>query len=288
MHVRSRSLFVAAAAVLGLIAFACGGNDGGDAADGDAADSVNAGGSIESSALEDYFRAVEEVNLAQQRATGAGSLGSAGGSIAANLAFFDDTVPPQEVALDSLRDLEPPDELSDLHAEYVAAVARYLDINQQIRTRLAEAGSDFNISELANDPVLGSAAHTAAGSDLGAACRRMQAVASANEIDIDFCLSGTGEDETSVTVTLDPESCRQLFTRARTSTGTFTIFVNAGDSPIKLLNVQGEVFRELGPGEEQRREDRMWTRYRVEDTGGNCIGKFQAQFPPARVILNSP
>lgn len=284
---RRRSLLVAVAA-LGLIAFACGGDDGGDAADGDTANNVNAGGSIESSALEDYFRAIEEVNLAQQRATGAGSLGSAGSTVAANLAFFDDTVPPLEVALDALHDIEPPDEMRELHAEYLAAKTVYLDINQQIRTRLAEAGSNFNIAELATDPVLGTAAHTAAGSDLGAACRRMQTVASANEIDIDFCLSGTGEYETSVTVTLDPESCRQLFTRARASTGTFTIFVNAGDSPIKLLNVQGEVFRELGPGEEQRREDRVWTRYRVEDTGGNCIGKFQAQFPPARVILNSP
>jgi len=284
MHVRRRFLLVATVAVIGLIAFGCG--DGkSSSVEGDGVEA----GSGESSALEDYFRAVEQVNLAQQRATGAGSLGSAGGGIAANLAFFDDFVPPLEAAVDSLRALEPPDEMRDLHAEYLAAKTLYLDINQQIRTRLAEAGPVFNILELANDPVLGTAAHTAAGSDLGAACRGMQAVAAANGIDIDFCLERTGEDETSVTVTVEPESCDQLFTRApSTSPATFTIFVNAGDSPIKLLDFQGAVFRELGPGEEQRREDRVSTPYRVEDASGNCIGALMAQFPPARVILNSP
>ncbi len=280
---RRRFLLVATVALLGLIAFACG--DGkGSSIEGDGVEA----GSGESSALEDYFRAVEQVNLTRQRATGASSLGSAGSTVAANLAFFDDWVPPLEAAFESLRDIEPPDEMRELHAEYVAAAAHYLDINQQIRTRLAEAGSDFNILELGPDPVLGTAAHVTAGSDIGTACRRMQAVASANGIDIDFCLERTGEDETSVTITVGVDSCDQLFTRGRSSTATFTIFVNAGDSPIKLLDFQGAVFRELGPGEEQRREDRVWTRYRVEDTSGNCIGALMAQFPPARVILNSP
>ncbi len=280
---RRRSLLVAIAA-LGLIAFACGGDgEGNDVEDSDVEDN-----SVASSALEDYFRAVEEVNITRERATGAGSLGSAGASVAANLAFFDDTVPPLEAAVDSLRALEPPDEMRDLHAEYVAATAHYLDINQQIRTRLAEAGAVFNISELANDPVLGTAAHTAAGSAIETACRRMTEVANANGIDVDFCLARTGEDQTSVTVTVGPESCGQIFTGARTSTATVTVFVNAGDSPIKLLDFQGAVFRELGPGEEQRREDRVRTLYRMEDASGTCIGAFQAQFPPARVILNSP
>jgi hypothetical protein len=251
--------------MFGLVALACGG-DGGD------------------SELEDYFRAVEEVNL-EQRLTSAPVEGP---GVSGNLAFFNGKIPAEKVALDSLRGLVPPDAVGELHGDYLAARAHYLDIGQQIRTRLEKADINFDMSELQDDPVLGLAAYDGAGADVGAACRRMAAVAASNGIDIDFCISGIGEEtESLAAVTVGPETCDQT-SRKEFPTRTFTVFENAGDSPIRVLNHRDVMLRELGPGEQFRGNSAVRRFFRAEDADGNCVGTFEAQFPAVRVILNSP
>ena len=72
--------------------------------------------------------------------------------------WFDRSIGIQEKLVSALGGVgDPPVELKEAHNNYFTAVSELLALNRRMSDRLADAGSDFNMAQLANDPELGTA-----------------------------------------------------------------------------------------------------------------------------------
>ena len=92
--------------------------------------------------------------------------------------WFDRVVEFQERLLDALRAVgDPPALVRKAHDEYLAASTELQVINRRIRDRLAVAGPDFDIAQLANDPELGVAPQNRLGERVEEACKDLESSA---------------------------------------------------------------------------------------------------------------
>ncbi len=89
--------------------------------------------------------------------------------------WFDQVVETQESLLDALRSVgDPPALVREAHDDLVAASSELQVINRRIRNQLADAGPDFDIGRLANDPVLGVASQSRLGERVEEACKELE------------------------------------------------------------------------------------------------------------------
>ena len=90
--------------------------------------------------------------------------------------WFDRVIETQERLLDALRAVgDPPAQFRKAHDDYVVASTELLELNGVIRDRLANAGPDFEIAQLANDRFLGVAEQNRLGERAEEACKKLEA-----------------------------------------------------------------------------------------------------------------
>lgn len=104
--------------------------------------------------------------------------------------WFDRSIGIQEKLVGALGGVgDPPVELKEAHNNYVAAMSESLVLDRKIRDRLAEAGSDFDMAQLANDPELGTTPQGRLGDLSEGACKELERVANQSNVNVDLsCL----------------------------------------------------------------------------------------------------
>ncbi len=101
--------------------------------------------------------------------------------------WFDGSIGIQEKLLSALGAVaDLPSELKDAHVSYLAAELETLALNRRIRDRLADAGPDFNMAQLANDPELGIAPQRRLGDLTFEACEELKRVARESGVSADL------------------------------------------------------------------------------------------------------
>ena len=92
--------------------------------------------------------------------------------------WFDAVIEGQEKLVGALGGVgDPPVELKEAHNDYFAAVSELLALNRRISDRLGDAGSDFDMAQLVNDPELGTAPQGQLGNLQDKACGALKDVA---------------------------------------------------------------------------------------------------------------
>ena len=159
---------------------------------GDTSD--NAGGSDASVEVQRY---IDTVNPMFKEANAAGDANdkeipppSAESEAGDAKRWFDRSIGIQEKLVGALGGVvDPPVELKEAHADYLAAQSELLAFNRRIRDRLADAGSDFKMSQLANDPELGTAPQRRLGDLADGACKELERIANQSNVNVDLsCL----------------------------------------------------------------------------------------------------
>ncbi len=101
--------------------------------------------------------------------------------------WFDRSIGVQEKLVGALGGVvDPPVELKKAHNSYVAAQSELLALNRRIRDRLADAGSDFKMADLANDPELGIAPQKRLSDLMDGACKELERLANAGDVNVDL------------------------------------------------------------------------------------------------------
>ena len=101
--------------------------------------------------------------------------------------WFDQLIENQEKLAGALAAVgDPPAELKDAYDNYLAAGSELLALNRRVRDRLADAGSDFNMPDLANDSELGIAPQRRLGDLAYEACEELERVARESVVDADL------------------------------------------------------------------------------------------------------
>ncbi len=101
--------------------------------------------------------------------------------------WFDRSIGIQEKLVGALGGVvDPPVELKEAHNNYVAAQSELLALDRRIRDRLAEAGSDFDMAQLANDPELGTTPQGRLGDLSDEACKDLERVANERAVNVDL------------------------------------------------------------------------------------------------------
>ena len=101
--------------------------------------------------------------------------------------WFDGSIGIQEKLLGALGGVgDPPIELKEAHDDYLAAQSELLALNRRVRDRLAEAGPDFNMAQLANDPELGIAPQRRLGDLADEACKELERIANEGDVNVEL------------------------------------------------------------------------------------------------------
>ena len=151
-------------AVLALAAAACGGE----------------------SEIEVYFDGLGDVTAAYAAEVQSLPLASTAGTLEDARAFFSGVRVTLETALADLAGLVPPEAAADAHDGLADTMNRFFALAEQTATRAAELQSADELRVLATDPVVGVANFGAAEAQLVDACEELQALADAEEIDVDL------------------------------------------------------------------------------------------------------
>ena len=101
--------------------------------------------------------------------------------------WFDGLIGIQEKLVGALGGVgDPPVALKEAHNNYLAAASEALALNRRIHDRLADAGSDFKMAQLANDPELGIAPQRRLGDLVEGACKELERGARESGINVDL------------------------------------------------------------------------------------------------------
>ena len=101
--------------------------------------------------------------------------------------WFDRVIEIQEKLVGSLVGVgDPAVKLKEAHNNYLAAESEVLALNRRIRDRLADAGSDFDIAQLASDTELGIAQQRRLGDFAEGACKELERGARESGVSVDL------------------------------------------------------------------------------------------------------
>ena len=101
--------------------------------------------------------------------------------------WFDGSIGIQEKLVSALGGVgDPPVGLKEAHDDYLAAQSELLALNRRVRDRLADAGSDFKMADLTNDPELGVAPQRRLGDLADGACKELERVANKSDVNVDL------------------------------------------------------------------------------------------------------
>ena len=168
---------IAVLLLLGAMAAACGGGGADDADDGEPAG-------------EGYFRRVESLTadvdersraLSDQWREDIASLGSEEERLALSRDFYGELFSLSREFQDGLEDIEPPEEVADVHDEFMQVADDFFGAWADIAGRLEDAESDAELNA-----IIGDAEFLAAGQRLVEACTTLEGVAADMGVDIDL------------------------------------------------------------------------------------------------------
>jgi len=212
-----------------------------------------------------------------------------GPGIAGNIKYFDVLIPIFEEAGRRLSEIEPPEEVVSLHADYLTSPAEVLRVATAILSRLNEI-FDGPVGEyspafeaLASDPEIGIAGYTNYLQSAKSSCRRLSDLAVANGLDSLSCAEQSEIDDAPLSI-VTSASCEDRPTRGVSNQFTRTQFINKTDHVLRLFeNDATTVFVvELQPDETETRGSTVGTLLRAEDENGECVGIYKTVFPAER------
>ena len=213
-----------------------------------------------------------------------------GEGISGNIAFFEATIPVLEAEERRLSEIEPPEEVVSLHADYLTSRAEVLRVSTAILSRLNEI-ADGPVAEyssafeaLASDPDIGIAGYTNYLGSATDACRRLSEVAVADGLDPLTCAERSQIEDAPLSI-VTSASCEDRPTRGVSNLSTRTLFINETDHVLRLFQNDATTIYlvDLQPDEAETQGSTVGTLFRAEDENGECIGIYKTVFPAERV-----
>lgn len=237
--------------------------------------------------LQPYFEAITASEETRQTET----FGAVqGGDVLGNIGYFEVLIPVLEAEERRLSEIEPPEDVVALHADYLASRTEILRIATAVLSRLNEIQDGPSgerqqaFEKLASDPDIGIANFGNYVQSAKSSCQRLSDLAVSNNLEQLRC-DEQGEVDDAPLVTVTSASCDDRPTRgANLSQQTRTQLINETTFVLRIFpDFSSTVFvEELQPGEAVIRASRIGTLFRAESENGECVGIYKTAFPSQR------
>ena len=207
--------------------------------------------------------------------------------IADNIKGFEVTIPVFEDEERRLNEIEPPEKVAPLHADYLASRAEVLRLARAILSRLngdprrPNRGVQLRVPRTVQRYQTGIAGCANYRQSATSSCQRLSDLAVANGFDSLRCAEQSEIDGPLATVS--SSSCEDRPTRGASSQKTRTQFINETDRLLHLFENDATFYVvELEPGETETRISSVGNLFRAEDESGECVGIYKSKFPQGR------